>query len=271
MNTNGAPASMGGKKAAKSIRPLARQWIPLAVVLGLWQMICSTHLISPVKLPSPLSVVRGLQDLIQLGMPPGHPLHLHVLHSLFRIAYGYAVAVAVGLPLGVLMGWSRFLRQSLEPVIEAIRPIPPLAWIPIAILWFGIGIHSASFIIFLGAFFPILLNTTSGVQRVDPLLIDAARTLNASCRDILFKVLLPGAIPSIVTGLRIGLGTGWMTLVAAEFTGVKKGYGLGYMIMTAREIQRPDEIVAGMLVIGAIGLLIDHSIRWAESRWVKWR
>lgn len=206
-----------------------------------------------------------------MGMPPGHYLHSHIFYSLLRVAYGYAAAVAVALPLGILMGWSRFIRQALEPIIEAVRPIPPLAWIPIAILWFGIGIHSASFIIFLGAFFPILLNTTAGVQRVDPLLIEAARMLNASKSDIIFKVLLPGAIPSIITGLRIGIGTSWMTLVAAEFTGVREGYGLGYMIMTARDIQRSDEILAGMLVIGAIGLLVDHSIRWTEARWVKWR
>jgi ABC-type nitrate/sulfonate/bicarbonate transport system permease component len=240
-------------------------------MVGTWQLLCSLNLISAVKLPSPLSVLSGLQDLIFLGMPPGHRLHSHMFYSLLRVAYGYAAAVAVALPLGILMGWSRFIRRTLEPIIESLRPIPPLAWIPIAILWFGIGIHSASFIIFLGAFFPILLNTAAGVDHINPLFIEAARTLNASRSDIIFKVLLPGAIPSIITGLRIGIGTSWMTLVAAEFTGVKAGYGLGYMIMTARDIQRSDEILAGMLVIGAIGLLIDHCIRWTEARWVKWR
>ncbi len=149
--------------------------------------------------------------------------------------------------------------------------IPPLAWIPIAILWFGIGIKSAAFIIFLGAFFPILLNTVSGVVTINPTLIEAARTLQAREKDIFLKVLLPGPIPANFVGLRIGVGIGWMTLVAAEFTGVREGYGLGYMIMTARDIQRPDEIIAGMLIIGLIGLLIDMGLQAVEGRLVRWR
>jgi ABC-type nitrate/sulfonate/bicarbonate transport system permease component len=157
-----------------------------------------------------------------------------------------------------------------EPIVEIVRPIPPLAWIPIAILWFGIGIKSAAFIIFLGAFFPVLLNTVNGVRSIDPVLIEAARVLNAGPRFIFLKVLIPGAVPSIFTGMRIGLGIGWMSLVAAEFTGVKQGYGLGYMIMTARDIQRPDEILAGMLVIGLIGLGIDACLRAAQRHWVRW-
>jgi ABC-type nitrate/sulfonate/bicarbonate transport system permease component len=158
-----------------------------------------------------------------------------------------------------------------RPLFEVVRPIPPLAWIPIAILWFGIGIKSAAFIIFLGAFFPILLNTISGVQSIHPILVEAARTLHAKEKDIFLKVLLPGAVPSIFVGMRIGIGIGWMTLVAAEFTGVKEGYGLGYMIMSARDIQRPDEILAGMLVIGIMGLLIDMGLRATESRALGWR
>jgi ABC-type nitrate/sulfonate/bicarbonate transport system permease component len=159
----------------------------------------------------------------------------------------------------------------LTPIVEMVRPIPPLAWIPIAILWFGIGVRSAAFIIFLGAFFPILLSTTAGVLSVDKILLEASHTLGAKGKDIFFKVLVPGATPSIFTGLRIGLGIGWMTLVAAEFTGVKGGYGLGYMIMVARDIQRPDQIVAGMVVIGLIGYLLDVSIRIVEGRVLRWR
>jgi ABC-type nitrate/sulfonate/bicarbonate transport system permease component len=169
------------------------------------------------------------------------------------------------------MGWSGKLLNMIRPVIEVVRPIPPLAWIPIAILWFGIGIKSAAFIIFLGAFFPILLNTISGVLSIHPLLIEAARTLHAKEKDIFLKVLFPGTVPSIFVGMRIGIGIGWMTLVAAEFTGVKEGYGLGYMIMTARDIQRPDEILAGMLVIGIIGLLIDIGLRATEAKAIRWK
>jgi NitT/TauT family transport system permease protein len=244
--------------------------IPLFLIL-IWQGLSSIQVIPSYKLPSPVEIVLGFKDLLIVGVPPGNLLHNHMLYSLYRVALGYAIAALLAIPLGLLMGWSAGLLRMVRPLFELIRPIPPLAWIPIAILWFGIGIKSAAFIIFLGAFFPILLNTISGVLSIHPILIEAARTLHAREKDIFLKVLLPGAVPSIFVGMRIGIGIGWMTLVAAEFTGVKEGYGLGYMIMTARDIQRPDEILAGMLVIGVIGLLIDIGLRAIESRMIKWQ
>jgi ABC-type nitrate/sulfonate/bicarbonate transport system permease component len=244
--------------------------LPLLLIL-IWQGLSSIQVIPSYKLPSPVEILLGFKDLLILGVPPGHLLHNHMLYSLYRVALGYAIAALLAIPLGLLMGWSAGLLRMIRPLFELVRPIPPLAWIPIAILWFGIGIKSAAFIIFLGAFFPILLNTISGVLSIHPILIEAARTLHAREKDIFLKVLLPGAVPSIFVGMRIGIGIGWMTLVAAEFTGVKEGYGLGYMIMTARDIQRPDEILAGMLVIGVIGLLIDIGLRAIESRMIKWQ
>jgi ABC-type nitrate/sulfonate/bicarbonate transport system permease component len=244
--------------------------IPLILIV-IWQGISSIGVIPSYKLPSPIEIVLGFKDLLMVGVPPGHLLHDHMLYSLYRVVLGYAVASLLAIPLGLLMGWSGKLLKMIRPVIEVVRPIPPLAWIPIAILWFGIGIKSAAFIIFLGAFFPILLNTISGVLSIPPLLIEAARTLHAQEKDIFLKVLFPGTVPSIFVGMRIGIGIGWMTLVAAEFTGVKEGYGLGYMIMTARDIQRPDEILAGMLVIGIIGLLIDIGLRAIEAKTIRWR
>lgn len=244
--------------------------IPLSVIL-IWQGLSSLQLIPSYKLPSPLEIILGFKDLLTVGVPPGNLLYHHMLYSLYRVFLGYAIAALLAIPLGLLMGWSAGLLKMVRPLFELVRPIPPLAWIPIAILWFGIGIKSAAFIIFLGAFFPILLNTISGVRSIQPILVEAARTLHAKEKDIFLKVLLPGAVPSIFVGMRIGIGIGWMTLVAAEFTGVKEGYGLGYMIMTARDIQRPDQILAGMLVIGVIGLLIDVGLRTAESRMIRWR
>ena len=243
--------------------------LPLLLIL-IWQGLSSIQVIPSYKLPSPIEIVLGFKDLLTIGVPPGNLLHNHMLYSLYRVALGYAIAALLAIPLGLLMGWSPGFLRITRPVFEVVRPIPPLAWIPIAILWFGIGIKSAAFIIFLGAFFPILLNTISGVLTIPPILIEAARTLHAKEKDIFLKVLLPGAVPSIFVGMRIGIGIGWMTLVAAEFTGVKEGYGLGYMIMTARDIQRPDEILAGMLVIGVIGLLIDIGLRATESKTIKW-
>jgi len=247
-----------------------RFFIPLLLIL-IWQGLSSLQVIPSYKLPSPIEIILGFKDLLIIGVPPGNLLHNHMLYSLYRVALGYAIAALLAIPLGLLMGWSPKFLRMIRPLFELVRPIPPLAWIPIAILWFGIGIKSAAFIIFLGAFFPILLNTISGVLSIHPILIEAARTLHAREKDIFLKVLLPGAVPSIFVGMRIGIGIGWMTLVAAEFTGVKEGYGLGYMIMTARDIQRPDEILAGMLVIGVIGLLIDIGLRATESRMIRWR
>jgi ABC-type nitrate/sulfonate/bicarbonate transport system permease component len=247
-----------------------RYLLPLILIV-VWQGLSLIKVIPSHLLPSPFRILLGLKDLMVIGMPPGHLLPYHVLYSLCRVAFGFACAALLGIPLGLLMGGSPRLRRLINPVIELVRPIPPLAWIPIAILWFGIGMKSAAFIIFLGAFFPILLNTVSGVVSINPIYFEVARTLNAKRKDIFFKVLLPGSVPSIFVGMRIGVGIGWMTLVAAEFTGVKTGYGLGYMIMTARDIQRPDEILAGMLIIGLIGVLINAALRAYESRIVQWQ
>jgi ABC-type nitrate/sulfonate/bicarbonate transport system permease component len=248
----------------------ARYVVPASLLL-IWQLLAWLGLIPRYKLPSPIEVFSGLQYLLMMGMPPGHLLHEHLIYSLLRVALGYFLAAATAIPFGVLMGMSKGLRTIVDPLVEIVRPIPPLAWIPIAILWLGIGMRSAAFIIFIGAFFPILLNTISGVLSVSRILVEVSRTLGARRRHILLKVIVPCATPSIFTGMRIGLGIGWMTLVAAEFTGVKRGYGLGYMIMTARDIQRPDLILAGMLFIGLIGLVIDFIIRKIESNILKWR
>ena len=142
-----------------------KRFLPPLVVVVVWQGLSLLGLIPAFKLPSPVSVALGLGDLIAVGMPPGHPLQTHIAYSLYRVFLGYGVAVLIGVPMGIALGWSTKLRDALGPLIELVRPIPPLAWIPIAILWFGIGTPSAAFIIFLGAFFPILLNTVSGKDR----------------------------------------------------------------------------------------------------------
>lgn len=251
------------KKNSKLLFPL--------LLLVLWQMFSSSGYFPPQILPSPLQIVTGIKELVFAGLPPGNSLLLHCLESLLRVSAGFALALIMGVPLGIMVGRFKLLRNMLTPVIETIRPIPPLAWIPLAILWFGIGFKSALFIIFLGCFFPILLSTISGVLSVDTILIDAAKTLGATEKKIFLQILIPAATPSIFTGIRIGVGIGWMTLVAAEFTGVKSGYGLGYMIMVARDIQRPDLVIGGMAAIGLMGYLLDAGLRMLEARTLKWR
>jgi ABC-type nitrate/sulfonate/bicarbonate transport system permease component len=240
-------------------------------ILVVWQLLSYFEILPANKIPSPFLIVIAINELIISGLPQQKFLFYHCAYSLVRVLCGFLIASVVAIPLGMILGRSNRLREICTPLIEIVRPIPPLAWIPLAILWFGIGLKSAAFIIFLGCFFPIVLSTVSGVLSVDKLLIDAARTLGADERDIFYKVLLPGSFPSIYTGLRIGMGIGWMTLVAAEFTGVKSGYGVGYMIMTARDIQRPDMILAGMITIGFIGFALDLLLRLCERRALKWR
>lgn len=245
-------------------------WIIPSAILILWQILSGIGFIPYHILPSPARVGRGFYEILWVGVPPTYTLPRHMLESLLRVLIGFFIAAMLGVSWGIVIGWSRILWKLLRVPIEMIRPVPPLAWVPIAILWFGIGIKSAVFIIFLGAFFPILFNSVLGVFSVQKVFIEASIILGARKKDIFFRILTPGAMPSVMTGLRIGLGIAWMTLVAAEYTGVKTGYGLGYMIMTARDIQRPDQIIAGMAVIGVLGYLMDWSLRCIERKILAW-
>jgi ABC-type nitrate/sulfonate/bicarbonate transport system permease component len=247
------------------------RWVGLLAGLMLWQGLCSAGIVGSAMLASPAQVCAGLWELAVRGMPPEFLLHKHVLHSLLLVGSGFLAALFTGVPLGLLLGGSRLARAVLEPVFEFFRPVPPLAWIPLSVLWLGIGFKSAVFIIFLGAFFPILVNTCSGVRNVSAGCIGVAEVLGASRRDIWLKVLLPASLPSILAGVRISMGIAWMTLVAAEFTGVQQGYGLGYMIMTARDLQRLDMIMAGMAVIGFIGIAIEHCLGRIARYLLRWR
>ena len=242
----------------------------LAGMVILWQALCTAG-IAGSHLPSPAAVLRGLYELSGSGLPRGQLLHMHAFASILRVLAGFSAAMTLAVPAGLLAGWSAPVRSQVLPIADIIKPIPPLAWIPLSIFWFGLGLKAAAFIIFLGAFFPIFLNTVSGVLSVEKQLVEAARTLGAGEGRIFTGVLLPGALPSIFTGARIGLGVAWMTLIAAEFAGVRSGTGLGYMIMCARDIGRPDLIVAGMAAIGLAGYILDFLIRRVEERALSWR
>ena len=246
-------------------------YVPVLSAVAAWQILSSAGVIPETRLPSPLNIANGLTELLTTGLPPGFTLASHCIASLKRVLSGMALALVTALPLGVLMGYWNWMRNVLRPFVELVRPIPPLAWVPLAILWFGIGDGAASFIIFLGSFFPILINTMTGVSSINKRLVEMSILLGAGKSDLFAKVFIPGAMPSIIAGIRIALGIGWMTLVAAEFTGVKSGYGLGYMIMTARDIQRADQIIAGMFVIGLIGYGMDWAVRRIETRMLRWR
>jgi NitT/TauT family transport system permease protein/taurine transport system permease protein len=215
-----------------------------------------------VLMPAPSSIAKTAAAMIASG-----ELLYNLLASLRREATAFLFA-ATAIPLGMAMGWWRVVYNQVNPVMEILRPIPPLAWIPLSILWFGLGDEQNEFIIFLGMFFPILVNTIVGVKNIEPNLVRAARSLGAPEWKVLWRVVLQGAMPQIITGVRIGLGVGWMALVAAELVGANSG--LGFLINDARSMLRTDTIAVGMLTIGVVGLMIDTAIRLLSRRLMPW-
>ena len=203
------------------------------------------------------------------GLPWAGELLGNTLVSLWRVLVGFTLAAVTGVFLGIITGWWRKARDLIEPIIEIMRPIPPLAWVPMAMLWFGLGFKPAVFLIWLGAFFPIVLNTVLGMENTPRNLIEVSKTLGANPWQILFKVGVPSAAPSIMAGLRIGLGIGWMCLVAAELTG--SNAGLGYLIMYYYSTMEAARMVAGMLMIGLIGFIAFVGLKQLEDRLIFWR
>jgi NitT/TauT family transport system permease protein/taurine transport system permease protein len=245
----------------------ARRFIGLGLFFGLWELV--SRIVLPAVdanlatlMPPPSVVLEGGWELLASGQ-----LVKHFLVSLQREAWAFVYA-STAIPLGILMGWSKTAQEQLEPIFEMLRPIPPIAWIPLSILWFGISDIQNQFIIFLGIFFPLLINTITGVKNVEYNVIRAARCLGASELSVLWKVVFPAALPQIVTGIRIGLGVGWMALVAAELVGATSG--LGWLISDARSVLRTDYILVGMISIGAAGLVLDQGVRWIARRAMPW-
>ncbi len=241
-----------GKSAASSVLPYIYAAIFIVIV---WQMVVVFTQAHVALLPPPLLTAKTFVELIASG-----ELFVHTGASLGRVVAAWLISAAVAIPLGLAMGrWRRF-EHLVDPVIELFRPISPLAWIPLAILWFGIGETGKIFIIFVATFFPILLNTVSGVKGVDPVLIRAGQVLGCDGDQALFqKIILPAAMPTIVVGLRISFGTGWAAIIAAELVAAQ--VGLGYLIADGMEILRSDLVLVGMVTIGILGVLIDAVFR----------
>jgi NitT/TauT family transport system permease protein len=216
--------------------------------------------------PTPLEVVLGLGELARNGT-----LVQHVSASLMRVTVGYLAAVVTAIPLGVLMGWFSKLFKALNPLIQLLRPISPIAWIPLAILWFGIGDLSPIFLIFLSSFFPMVVEAASGVHAIERQYIRAAMNFGIKGHVLLRKVVFPAALPQIITGMRIGLGVAWLVVVAAEMIAIDSG--LGYLIIDSRNAgNRYDLVVAAMVIIGVIGFLLDNVLRRLDRLdEVRWR
>lgn len=249
--------------AARCWDRLSRLTVP-TVLLLLWQAVSVWVLNDSTRalLPPPTDVAAAAWQLAVSG-----ELLRHLYDSLRREFVAFLWALTA-IALGIAMGWWGRVNRQLDPLVEILRPIPPLAWIPLSILWFGVGDTQNEFIIFLGIFFPILLNTISGVKGVEPNLVRAAQCFGADEAAVLRRVVLRAALPQIVTGVRIGLGVGWMALVAAELVGANSG--VGFMINDARSLLRTDIVIVGMIAIGLVGLALDLLIRELSRRALPW-
>ena len=224
--------------------------------LGIWDGV--VRLSGSELFPKPIEVVRGMGELATKGL-----LLKYVVASLFRVTWGFVLAVLVGVPFGLMLGWYRWAHQAFNPMIQMLRPISPIAWIPVAILWFGVSDAAPVFLIFLASVFPIAVTSAAAVRSVQPVHLRAAQNFGLGRVELFRRVILPAALPQIMTGLRIALGIAWLVVVAAEMIAVNSG--LGYLIIDARNAgKRYDLVVAGMLLIGVIGWLLDLLVRQVE-------
>ncbi len=265
-----SPRNSGPSPAHVAHRPLSltSDAVVLPLVVGaafllIWDL--AVRLAGSTLFPKPFDVALGIVELARQGL-----LFKYIVASLFRVTWGFSLAVLVGVPFGLMLGWFRRAQDAFNPLIQAFRPISPIAWIPVAILWFGVSDAAPVFLIFLASVFPITVSTMAAVKGVQSVHLRAAQNFGLTGPQLFRKVILPATLPQILTGLRIALGVAWLVVVAAEMIAVNSG--LGYLIIDARNAgKRYDLVVAGMVLIGIIGSLLDLLMRQAERfQAVKW-
>jgi sulfonate transport system permease protein len=237
--------------------------LPVVILTG-WQLLSYLGCIKPITLPPPSTVIRTFWELLRSGDLPRH-----IGISIARVLEGFGIAAFLGLGLGTAIGLSRTMDRLSDLIIQVLKPIPPIAWIPLAILWFGIGEESKVYIIFLGAFFPVIVSTIDGIRQTDRKLVEVVRILEVPRGKLIRQVVIPGAFPAIMTGLRVSLMVAWMCVVAAEL--IAAGSGIGYLIMDARQLSRSDVVLVGMITIGVIGKVMDSLIKRLEKRLITWK
>ncbi len=261
-----APTGPTQQRLRRALGSLLIGAASLGLWLGLWQIACMRDwqfFFRFDNIPAPSEVALAAGELVS-----SPKFVAHVQSSLVRIFAGFSIAAVLAVTLGVLVGHVRLATLSLLPPLEVLRPIPAVAWIPLAILLFASAEHSMIFITFIGAFFPIFLNTIHGVEGLDRRLVYASRTLGAGPFDVFWEVVLPGALPAIVTGLSIGMGTSWFSLVTAEM--ISGQYGIGYYTWEAYTLQNYPHIVLGMINIGVLGMGSSFAIKWLGRRAMPW-
>jgi NitT/TauT family transport system permease protein len=246
---------------------LNKIWPPLAVLLAIvaiwWYAVIATE---SLIFPTPAQVVTGTMELVEDGS-----LWEHIGASLMRVGVGFSLAILVAVPLGLWMGRVDGAFRTLNPVFQILRPISPIAWIPVAILWFGVGNASPVFLIFIAAVFPMIVQTAAGVHTIEKRYLRAAENFGVSRSKVFRQVIVPAVLPEIIVGMRISLGVAWLVVVAAEMIALRSG--LGYLIIDSRNAgNRYDLVIAGMIIIGLIGLALDGIMRLLEKlKVVRWR
>jgi ABC-type nitrate/sulfonate/bicarbonate transport system permease component len=246
-----------------ALRRLDR-FLLIGATLVFWEASVRLGWLDPQTLPAPSAVVRSL-----LAMAAQGTLWTDLGASLLRVSVGFLFALAIGLASGLLCARWALAGRLVIPIIELLRPISVIAWIPLAILWFGLGDRPAWFLICLGCFFPIFTNTYLGARSVDPVLVNVSRCVGASRTLFLRRVLLPSVVPYVIAGMRVGLGVGWMCVIAAELMAAQSG--LGYMIQISRTMMDTDRVIAGMVLIGLAGFSMNWAMMLLEQYFMRWK
>ncbi len=251
------------EKKSRTLEAILLPVLTAAVLVALWH--AAVRLSHTDVFPSPLAVARGLGELARKGV-----LGIYVRDSLVRVAAGYSLALVLGIPTGIALGWYSGAARAINPVIQLLRPISPLAWIPVAIVLFGVTNSAAIFLIFLASFFPIVVAAMNGVRNVPSMFLHAGRNFGLSAPALFSRVIFPAALPRVLTGLRVALGVAWLVVVAAEMIAVNSG--LGYLVIDSRNAgKRYDLVIAAMLLIGLIGLALNLLVgRIERLRAVRW-
>jgi NitT/TauT family transport system permease protein len=238
--------------------------IGIVGILVLWEVVCQLELVPPLFLPAPSSILLAGWDMLISG-----ELHENVLASLYRIIIGYAIGAVCGIVFGLLLGFSRWVDAVLTPIVYSIYPIPKIALLPLIILWLGIGETPKFTMIALGVFFPVVINTYSGVKNVDPIWIKAAVTFGSSHLNVIRKVILPAALPMIFAGLKLAAGTSLLLLVSAEMIAAQQG--LGSMILHYGNLMITTKLMVGVLILSLLGLLFNRGLQWLERKLLPWK
>ena len=248
---------------------LALSILSISVALIIWQLVITFEVINTRFLESPLFIIKTIISKITTKRPDGGYLYQHIYESTKVVWLGFLVGAVIGIPLGLLMGWYKKFDRVIRPLFEVVRPIPALAWIPIVLLFLGIGVEARAAIIFFGAFVGIVLNTYTGIRQTNPVLINVAKTCGLTDFQIFYKVGIPSAMPMIFAGLKIAMGAAWGTVVAAEMLAASKG--LGFMIQMGRMFGEVSLIMSGIIVIGICGLISSWLVMLLENVVLKWR